>query len=571
MRENYEFYKALLEQDLRPEFNSLWDLVVITAISSAQKSCFERQIENKLLNRRLPQLFEFMVINDPDKCKIGSGGSTLNVVKRLSDKYGREKLNQMKILLIHAGGYSQRMPSCTVLGKIFCPLASKYFDDMLEMKLALYTPFSIRMKPGVFLTSSDDIETFYFDEQVESGIYFGLDDTHFTFLAHKSSLDIGKDHGVYVVGQSIANGFGSEIFECKTVLQKPTVQRMRDYSAVLGKEENEFVYTDSIFYFNNKVVFFLLDFYEKYYERICEKNIEIDAYRDFLQPLGCKAISLGDYLNNIKVPESQHDLFESLYKMLNDCKSIILALKDSDFYHLGTLNEMLDVYSSDSLYAKKFRESISFTHCKPNQFVGQHALGCILNSKVNQLLKSESDSYIEYSFVDEDITLSLGKLSLLSNCMLNKKEIANRERLELQVPANVCLHTIPIKCASQTEKTTFITKYVTVFFNRNDDLKKKYKSAQAVVFMGRQIHEAIASTIGKTFENENSIWSLKLFAAHETMSESFLKALDLIDYFLSDLPRQVVNSTELYSLFDLLYLNDYERMISFRTEFKLGH
>jgi fucose-1-phosphate guanylyltransferase len=119
MKENYEFYKALLEDEQRPEFNSLWDLVVITAISLDQKRCYERQIEHKLRNRKLPKRFEYMVISDPEKCKIGSGGSTLNVIKRLCDVYGRERVNQMKVLLIHAGGYSQRMPSCTVLGKIF--------------------------------------------------------------------------------------------------------------------------------------------------------------------------------------------------------------------------------------------------------------------------------------------------------------------------------------------------------------------------------------------------------------------------------------------------------------------
>jgi fucose-1-phosphate guanylyltransferase len=171
----------------------------------------------------------------------------------------------MKVLLIHAGGYSQRMPSCTVLGKIFCPLASGFLDDMLDTKLAIYTPFSIRMKPGVFLTSSDDIETFYFEEQVELGGYFGSDEVDFIFLAHKSSLAIGKDHGVYVVGQSIQNEQGSDVFECKAVLQKPSIQRMRDHSALIGQDDKEYVYTDSIFYFNNKVLFLLLDFFEKYF------------------------------------------------------------------------------------------------------------------------------------------------------------------------------------------------------------------------------------------------------------------------------------------------------------------
>jgi hypothetical protein len=383
-------------------------------------------------------------------------------------------------------------------------------------------------------------------------------------------LAIGKDHGVYVVGQSIQNEQGSDVFECKAVLQKPSIQRMRDHSALIGQDDKEYVYTDSIFYFNNKVLFLLLDFFEKYFERICASKIEIDAYRDFLQPLGSEPISLEDYLKNINVPESQQDIFESLYKVLSNCKSLLLALKDSDFFHLGTLNEMLDVYSSESSYARKFRESVCFSRCKPIQSVGNQALGCILNSKVNRLFKSESSSYIEYSMIDEGISLSLGTFSFLSNCMLSIQELGKRDRLEFNVPDNVCLHTISIKCTDQTSVRTFITKYVTVFFDRNDDLKKKYESVQSVVFLGRPIGTGVASTIRKTYENENSIWSLKLFAACETMSESFLKALDLIECFLSGLPSQELDSTERYSLFDLLYSHDYERTISFREELNLS-
>ncbi|CAF0705953.1 unnamed protein product [Brachionus calyciflorus] len=206
-----------------------WDLVVITSISIKQKLCYEKQLDIKLKSNRLPKDINFKVINDPDNCKIGSGGSTLNVIKTLYEVYASE-LFKMKILLIHAGGYSQRMPSCSVLGKIFSsiPSRSTYINDTFDLKMAIYTPFSVHMKPGIFLTSSDDFETFIFKEQIEASHLFGLNDDEFILLAHKSPLEIAKDHGVYVLNdespnKNKKNKYSFGYYDCKTVYQKPSI------------------------------------------------------------------------------------------------------------------------------------------------------------------------------------------------------------------------------------------------------------------------------------------------------------------------------------------------------------
>ena len=157
MDRQFKFYTDLIINDLKTaltdiniaESSSLWDLVVITAINHKQRLCYEKQLERKLKNKKLPSVFRYIVLNDPDQCKIGSGGSTLNVINFLYEKY-QEKLYDLKILIIHAGGYSQRIPNNTVLGKIFSPMPcdSTYINDFLDIKLAILTPFSISMKPG---------------------------------------------------------------------------------------------------------------------------------------------------------------------------------------------------------------------------------------------------------------------------------------------------------------------------------------------------------------------------------------------------------------------------------------
>ena len=67
-----------------------------------------------------------------------------------------------KILLLHAGGYSQRLPHVSVIGKIFMALPfGNPMYQMLEMLLVMYVDFPAKMNAGVFVTASDII--FLFD------------------------------------------------------------------------------------------------------------------------------------------------------------------------------------------------------------------------------------------------------------------------------------------------------------------------------------------------------------------------------------------------------------------------
>ena len=59
-------------------------------------------------------------------------------------------LDESKVLLIHAGGFSKRLPNVSVTGKIFAVLPfGEPIYTMLEMKLASYIEFPSKMSPGV--------------------------------------------------------------------------------------------------------------------------------------------------------------------------------------------------------------------------------------------------------------------------------------------------------------------------------------------------------------------------------------------------------------------------------------
>lgn len=75
------------------------------------------------------------MVCDPSGPKIGNGGATMHVLEQLEDVIETCMLCSLinilclldaetaaKVLLIHAGGYSQRIPIASVVGKVFLTL-----------------------------------------------------------------------------------------------------------------------------------------------------------------------------------------------------------------------------------------------------------------------------------------------------------------------------------------------------------------------------------------------------------------------------------------------------------------
>ncbi|KYO36853.1 fucose-1-phosphate guanylyltransferase [Alligator mississippiensis] len=143
-----------------------WDVVVITAADKKQESAYRKQLSEKLRRKELPLGVDYHVFVDPPGQKIGNGGSTLHVLQCLEELYG-DKWASLTIILIHSGGYSQRLPNASALGKIFTalPFGTPVYQ-MLELKLAMYIDFPTHMKPGILITCADDIELYSTSHQV---------------------------------------------------------------------------------------------------------------------------------------------------------------------------------------------------------------------------------------------------------------------------------------------------------------------------------------------------------------------------------------------------------------------
>ncbi len=85
--------------------------LIVTAPNEQTALVYRHQLHD--LKRSLSVLEETQVlcVSDPDGDRVGSGGGTLNAVHILTEYTGIDfVLNKAKVLIIHSGGDSRRIP-----------------------------------------------------------------------------------------------------------------------------------------------------------------------------------------------------------------------------------------------------------------------------------------------------------------------------------------------------------------------------------------------------------------------------------------------------------------------------
>ena len=124
-----------------------WDYLIIAAGSNYQAKAFEIQLERlkgKILEYvknyyvqvdKFPGLGELLLMHSKFILNIvGPGLATAHIISRLMRE--QDTLDNLKILVIHCGGFSKRLPHEAPFGKLFT-----YLPDgacILEHKLKTY-------------------------------------------------------------------------------------------------------------------------------------------------------------------------------------------------------------------------------------------------------------------------------------------------------------------------------------------------------------------------------------------------------------------------------------------------
>ncbi|KAL4699812.1 hypothetical protein H8957_000409 [Semnopithecus entellus] len=546
-----------------------WDIVAITAADEKQELAYNQQLSEKLKRKELPLGVQYHVFVDPAEAKIGNGGSTLCALQRLEKLYG-DKWNSFTILLIHSGGYSQRLPNASALGKIFTalPLGNPIYQ-MLELKLAMYIDFPLHMNPGILVTCADDIELYSIGEFE----FIRFDKPGFTALAHPSRLTIGTTHGVFVLDPfDDLKHRDLEYRSCHRFLHKPSIEKMYQFNAVCRpgnfcqqdfaggdiadlKVDSDYVYTDSLFYMDHKSAKMLLAFYEK----IGTLSCEIDAYGDFLQALGPGATV--EYTRNtsnvIKEGSELVEMRQRIFHLLKGTSLNVIVLNNSKFYHIGTTEEYLFYFTSDnSLKSELGLQSITFS-IFPDIPECSCKTSCIIQSILDSRCSIAPGSVVEYSRLGPDVSVG-------ENCIISGSYIPTKAAL----PAHsfVC---------SLSLKMNRCLKYSTMAFGVQDNLKKSVKTLSDIKllqFFGVCFLSCLEVWNLKVTEelfsgNKTclSLWTARIFPVCSSLSDSVTTSLKMLNA-VKNKSAFSLNSYKLLSIEEMLIYKDVEDMITYREQ-----
>ena len=119
------------QRSLRNTSFPVWDYVFLTASNSHQAEGFRAQLEAR--RAFLPERTVFEVIPDEGGVRIGSGGATLSVLRVIREK--ESSFTGKRILVIHSGGDSRRIPQYSALGKLFSPVPHELPDGQIPRML----------------------------------------------------------------------------------------------------------------------------------------------------------------------------------------------------------------------------------------------------------------------------------------------------------------------------------------------------------------------------------------------------------------------------------------------------
>ncbi|XP_037325695.2 fucose-1-phosphate guanylyltransferase [Pungitius pungitius] len=545
-------FNSLRAREVQP--GEFWDVVAVTAADESQRAAYELQVRQKVDRKELPLGPHYKVFCDPPGPKIGNGGSTLYALQQLNDIYGKA-LERLRVLLIHAGGFSQRLPSASALGKIFTavPLGDPLYQ-MLELKLASYVDFPSRMRPGVLVTCADDVELYSTggDESVR------FDQPGFTALAHPSSLSVGTTHGVFVLDSDEKSGDSEvESVSCLRFLHKPSIAEMRGSGAVrdsrggcLSLSDAEFVYTDSTYYVDFGTAKSLLGLLEELGPLDCE----VDAYGDFLQALGPRATV--DYASNTaNVAKEEGSLVgvrQKIFHLLKGTPLSVVLLNNSKFYHIGTTSEYLFHLARDGALRTELGLLPSAFSVDANESSGR----CVMHSVLDPACSVGAGSVVEYSRLGAGASVGAG--SVVSGCWV---------RAGLSVPAGVLAHSL---CVTRGRRAAFVT----AIFGIEDDLKRAAEAPSGLAEL-KLCGVSLPACLSRWGLSEGelrfsgdapacSLWNACLFPLCSDQQSSFSLSLEMLQAALSGSAFTVPKGTALVSMRECLMWKNLEEMLKFR-------
>ncbi len=469
------------ERALTREGFPLWDYVILTASNENQAEGFRAQINERKTAGLLPQKTHFAVIPDRDGKRVGSGGATLGVVKYVAEHSKRTDFSGLRILVIHSGGDSKRVPQYSALGKLFSPVPHKLpngrsatlFDEFMMSMSSV----PARIREGMMLLSGDVLLLF-------NPLQIDYSGEGAAAISFKENVEIGKNHGVFLRGEDGC---------VKQFLHKQSVEALTKKGAV--NESNKVDIDTGAVVFSAKMLSSLYELVstEKSYNKYVNETVRLSLYGDFLYPLATdstlekfyKEKPEGEFCEELK--EARTDIWNALrpYRMK------LLRLSPAKFIHFGTTTEILELMSSgiDSYKELNWKNKV-------NSSITKSVAG--YNSILSDKAKIGKGCYLEVSYVHS-------KAKIGDNVLLSYVDIHDEV-----IPSDVVIHGLKQKDG----------KFVARIYGVKDNPKetKLFSKELSKIFPERVFAG-----------DDKTLWNAEIYPACNTIEEAVKEALNIYE------------------------------------------
>lgn len=455
-----------------------WDYVILTASNEQQAEGFRKQIEER--KSFLPKHTKFVAIPDRDGLRVGSGGATLEVLKYLRSQ--EESFEKLRVLVIHSGGDSKRVPQYSALGKLFSPVPHKLpngrnstlFDEFMICMSSVPS----RIREGMVLLSGDVLLLF-------NPLQIDYNNVGAAAISFKEHVETGKNHGVYLNGE---NG------NVKCCLQKKSVEVLRSVGAVNDSDCVDIDTGALIFSTEMMESLYSLIAAPEDYDRHVNAKTRLSLYADFLYPLA-EDSTLEEFYKEKPEGEFCPELTaarERVWNVLRPYRMKLLRLAPAKFIHFGTTREILGLMNGGVDEYKDLGWS---------RIVGSSIKGD--TAGYNSVLSSRSTigegCYLEVSYVHRNSKIG-------DHCVLSYIEVSDRE-----IPDNVVLHGLKQRDGS----------FVVRIFGIGDNPKENK-------LFGKDLNELEQKLGVRLWENSaHSLWEANLYAEADNIQDGVDAALNL--------------------------------------------
>ena len=423
-----------------------WDICVLTASNAHQAEAYEAQLQARREAGLLPVATRFVVVADPAGLRIGSGGATLHVLAELSRQASASQGNpwppfaSQRILIIHSGGDSRRLPHCSATGKLFARIPhelpdgrpSSLFDEFLVSLSGL--PAQI---PAGALIASGDVLLLYDHLQLtfsRPGI---------TGVAAVAPVETGTHHGVYVTAGST--------HQVRTFLHKPSLERLVSQGAL--QTDGRVSIDTGLVWVEREALNKLLALAERLSGEIA-RGVTINLYGDLLAPLAqttAYEAFLADASDGPATPALQ-EARRLVWECLRGVSFTVERLDPAVFVHFGSTREYLQVLQEGvrALKACGWRSRTASWVAPTISAEGDHDLVAV-NAYVRE------GALLSGCLLDAHLET---RLETAEGCLLAN---VSTERSSLALGASLVLDQLPLRAQSG---------YVTRLFGVMDDPKR---------------------------------------------------------------------------------------------------